>query len=243
MAVSVFKNAKSYLHGYDISGDLNEMELAYSAAMLDDTTFGDDTESNKAGLKKVTVMQKGFWQSDGTDAVDDIIWDNFAVADKPLTLCPTDGTAGEPAYSVKAVLGTYTIGGKVGDLLPFTVNANGNLLVKGTVIENGVIDATEAGTGIQLGEVAEGQKLYAIMHVTAVSGTNPTLDVIIESDDNALFSSATTRVTFTQMDAIGSQWATPVSGAIADDDYWRASFTVGGTDDPEFTVVIVLAIQ
>jgi len=51
---------------------------------------------------------------------------------------------------------------------------------------------------------------------------------------------ATERVTFSQLADIGSEWATPVSGAITDD-WWRIDWTIAGAD-PSFTILAALAI-
>ena len=74
------------------------------------------------------------------------------------------------------------------------------------------------------------------MHATTSS---PTLDVIIESDDNGSFSSATTRITHTQATAATSEFLS-VAGAVTDD-YWRASWTFGGTGTITFAVIIGIA--
>lgn len=86
-----------------------------------------------------------------------------------------------------------------------------------------------------------GKYLYAAMHVVAVSGTDPTLDMIIRSDEAANMVSPTTRFTFTQKTAIGAQWKTPISADIIDT-YFQASFEIGGTNSPTFTIAIVLAM-
>jgi len=64
---------------------------------------------------------------------------------------------------------------------------------------------------------------------------------VVQSDDAQAFLSPTDRITFAQATAIGAQWATPVSGAITDD-WWRLSYTIGGTN-PSFMVIVVVGIQ
>jgi hypothetical protein len=44
------------------------------------------------------------------------------------------------------------------------------------------------------------------------------------------------------MTALGSQFATRVAGPITDD-WWRASFTVGGSATPTFTLALVMGIR
>lgn len=86
-----------------------------------------------------------------------------------------------------------------------------------------------------------GRYIYAAMHITAVSGTSPTLDMIIRSDDNADMSSPTTKITFAQKSAIGATWGTRITADIPDT-YFQASYTIGGSD-PSFTVAVNVAIQ
>ncbi len=86
-----------------------------------------------------------------------------------------------------------------------------------------------------------GKYLYAAMHITAVSGTSPTLDMIIRSDSAANMASPTTVITFAQKSVIGATWATPVTADIPDS-YFQASFIIGGSATPTFTVVVSLAM-
>lgn len=87
-----------------------------------------------------------------------------------------------------------------------------------------------------------GKYLYAAMHVVAVSGTDPTLDMIIRSAEAVEMGGPTTRFEFAQKSAIGSQWQTAISADIIDT-YFQASFTIGGTGaDLSFTVAVILAM-
>lgn len=227
--------------GFNLSGDLNQLALNYGADMLDVTTFADTAKRRIAGLFDVSADLQGFYQA-GTnpDLVDKILWDKLALQDEIITICPTTGAAGEVAYFTKVIEATYTPGGSVGEAFPFSVEAQGSeRLIRGIVAETGAKTATGNGTARNLGAVASGKKLYAAMHVLAVSGTTPTLDVTIESDDASDFLSPVTRITFAQTTAIGAQWK-EVAGAITDI-WYRPVLTIGGTT-PSFTVVILLAI-
>jgi hypothetical protein len=65
--------------------------------------------------------------------------------------------------------------------------------------------------------------------------------VLVQSDDNASFTSATTRISFTaETDATAHyQWGS-VAGAITDD-YWRITYTVSGTG-PSFNFAVAAGI-
>ena len=240
MPTLILKDCKLYLGGHDLSGDMNNMGIDYGAELQDDTTMGDDTRSNKSGLKTVGAAHEGFWQADDV-LVSDTLWERFAIENEVMTVAPETGAVAETAYSFHSVLAEYSPGGSVGDMLAFTVNASGTgTLYKGTIVEASEKLITGSGTARELGAVAAGQKVYASLHVLAVSGTNPTLDVVIQSDDAELFGDSTARITFAQMNAIGGQLLA-ADGAVTDE-WWRAVWTVGGTDDPAFTILVVVGI-
>jgi len=242
MGKYVLRNCKLYLGGYNLSADLNQLGLEYSAQEIDKTVFGSGSVQRIAGLLDFKFNHRGFFEA-GSDQVDEIIWNKFAVADEIMTVCPTDGVAGEKAFSLKNIAANYAPGAAVGELFAFDLSGSGSgsKLIRGIIMETGARTTTGAGIVRQLGTVAEGKKVYAVMHVLAVSGTTPTLDMVIQSDDAEGFASPTDRITFSQASDVGAQWATPVSGEITDT-WWRASWTIGGTD-PSFTVIVIIAIQ
>lgn len=243
MGIFVHKAGKVYLAGYNISGDLNQMELTTEKDAKDLTVFGNNTAHTAPGLAKHAYSHQGLWQADASDfKIDDVLNAKFAALDEIMSICPTGGAAGEVAYSMKTLEASYAPAGKIGEIFAFSVTGKGTSdLLRATVMENGAKTTTAAGTARQLGAVAAGKSLYAVMHVIAVSGTNPTLDMIVASDNAEGFASGLTRATFAQATAIGAQWVATV-GPITDD-WWRPSWTVGGTGTPSFTVVVLLAIQ
>lgn len=243
MALFVLKNSKIYVGGYDISGDLNKANISYKAEDKDITTFGSLAKRRKCGLTETDLKVSGFYQVDAENfKIDDILMSKFNAVDEVVTVFPQTGAVGEVGYSTKVMMAEYAPDGQVGDVFAFDMSAKSNdILTKITCMESGNKSVTGAGTGKQLGAVGANQKLYAVLHVLSVSGTNPTLNVKIISDDNASFTSATDRITFNKMTEIGAQWAVPLNGLITDD-YWKVDFTIGGTN-PVFNVVVGLAIQ
>lgn len=242
MAEFVHQNAKLWLAGYDLSGDMNSIALEYGVEPQDNTTFGDDTRSALGGLKTTRVALSGLWNG-GTDEVDDVMFARIATQKEVLSVGVEAGADGEAAYSFESKIANYNPGGTVGEILKFDVTAmaTGGPLVRGTIMHNAVRTATANGTARQLGAVAEGEKLYASLHVIAASGSSPTLDVIVESDDDTGFASGLTKITFAQATAIGAQWGTPVAGEITDD-WWRVGYTIAG-GSPSFTFIVIIGIQ
>lgn len=77
--------------------------------------------------------------------------------------------------------------------------------------------------------------MYVALHVLSVSGTTPSLTVIVQSDDNVGFTTPTIRISFTAATEVGAQWGS-VAGALTDD-YWRISYTISGTN-PVFAFAV-----
>jgi len=137
----------------------------------------------------------------------------------------------------------YNINGVVGQLLPFSWQAKGSSTpaVPGKIFGIGSKPSSANGTSNQLGVLAAGETMHMALHVLAVSGTSPTLDLIITSDTATGFPSATTRKTFSQKTAVGSDYLT-LAGPIATDSWWRAQWTIGGSSTPTFDFVVSVGI-
>lgn len=234
---------KLIVDGWDLSGHVSGMDFGASVEMQDDTVFGDAFRSNAPGLEDFAIQHEGVWSA-GAGLPDTVFAANKGLRDVLATLAPVDGDEGEVCYFMRTTQGIYSLGGSVGDLLRFSVSlsASGGIgAVRGTVMANATLNATDAGTAFEMGAVGASAKLYAGLHVLSASGTAPTLDVVVESDDAEAFLDPVTRITFGQKTAIGSEWATPVGGALTDD-WWRVSWTLGGTA-PSFDAVVVVGIQ
>lgn len=240
----IAKNRKLYVGGYDLSGHLQGMEFGTSVEMQDDTVFGLNSRSSASGLDGFTIQHEGVWAA-GAGLPDTIFNEHKGLTGLLSTVAPVDANEGSIAYFMRTSQGSYTTGGAVGDLLRFSVSLGTSLgtgAVRGMFMANRTITANGSGTARQLGAVGASGSLYAGLHVLSASGSSPTLNVTVQSDNASGFPSPETRLTFAQATGRSSQWATPVGGAIADD-WWRVSWVIGGTDSPSFDAVVVIGIQ
>lgn len=223
MASLKFTDCKVYLHGYDLSGQLNQASLDYACEALDETTFGATTRTHKGGLIAANAAVAGLWDASSTSAPDPVIQARIGTADLPTTLVPQGATIGNVAYLFRTLGAKYALGAPVGDLLKFSLDlpgTGGQPLVRGMLLESRSASGNYSGTAVQLGAVGATQHFYAALHVFSGSG-NFTIE--IQSDDNSGFSSPTTRFTFAQVatgTAVSSEWATRVAGSITDT-WWR----------------------
>ena len=240
MAKITLKNCQIYLGGYDLTSDSNMASLDAGKDEVENTTFGSTTRTYQAdALRTVGAAAEGYANYGGSEAG---IFSMLA-SQIPASFIPQGGTEGNVAYFFNSNTGSFSpLGGSVGDMAPYTLDLTAaNRLVRGNLLAK-VANATSTGatTGQQLGAVTATQKVYAALHVFNLAGTAPTLDVVIQSDDNSGFTSAAGQITFAQITgdgSVGYEYAT-TAGAITDD-YWRVSYTLGGVvTDCDFAVVI-----
>jgi hypothetical protein len=244
MSKFVLTDCRIYTGGADLSTRSNKASLTAEYEEKDTTAFagGGYTEC-LGGLASTKFMGEGQWEAGNAGMVDDVSWSGLGGLG-PLTVCPDGADVGDLAWLTYAMRGSYTLGESVGEVAPWSANLAGSWpLARGAIAHppGTARTATGDGTAVELGAVTSGQYLYAGLHVLSASGTTPTIDVVIESDVDALFNgSETSRVTFTQATDRGGQ-IQRVAGAITDT-FWRATWTISGTT-PSFLFVVSLGIK
>jgi hypothetical protein len=242
MASFMLQDVTTWVAGYDFTTDLNQVSLSTSVDDLDATTFGGGGfRARRGGLRSIEASYSGFWQSATTDAVDPQAFTQLGTIDQAVTISYDDAEA-STAYMFQGGKFSYSLGGQIGEILPFDLDMMGSHgasgLVRGQITKaKGTVSATGAsGTGVNLGNVATGQYLYATFHVFGTPGT--TITAVIQSDDNAGFSSATNRITFGPITTAGGTWGTRVAGPLTETHYRLNVTAITGT----FTVAAAIGI-
>jgi hypothetical protein len=243
MGVFALTNATIYGDGYDFTGDTNKIVLKADVDVLESTVFvtgtGPGYKTRVGGLRSAELAQDGFWQSATLLAPDPQIFPNLTTVDRVWTVSP-DGQVGSVAYLAQLGQFTYEAFGAVGQLTPFTVDAMGTNaagMVRGQVAKaKAAVSATGAlGSGQQLGAVGATQYLYGALHIFS-AGT--TITVVVESDDNSGFTSATTVQTIGPLTTAGGTWVTRTAGALTDNWFRYRITAITGS----FTVAASLAV-
>jgi len=233
----VLMDADIYLGSADLSGYSNKVELTAPIDPLEYTTFGSGGwKARVGGLADMTGSIEGFWQAGDLSQPDDLFFASLGTNQIPATFVPTlGGTVGDLAYLTKCLEARYDPSGQVGQLFAFAVDLQGNAPVaRGRIMQPMPTPrtATGTGTGQQIGAVLATQRMYANLHVTAVSGTTPSMTVKVQSSVDNTFSAPTDRIVFTAATGVTSQ-AGSVIGAITDQ-WWRCIWTITGST-PSFT--------
>lgn len=237
-------NSRLYWDRYDLSGDIREGSFEVGTEAQDKTAWGDSTRIMRAGLDTVSISAGGFAQHDSAGpAVDNVLGTAVGVKNSVIAMGSNVSAEGDILYVAEGLLASYTPfgGGSVGDLSGFalTAGASGRWFRGKLLADKASRASSSATTGLELGTIAASKNMHASLHVFAVSGTDPTLDVLVQSDDNSGFTSASTRMTFAQATAAGVQVLGPTAGPGGSDDYWRVSWTIGGTDTPTFMFAVI----
>jgi hypothetical protein len=117
---------------------------------------------------------------------------------------------------------------------------DGTTLVRGQVADNAVRTTTGTTSVLTLTAPTATTRVYACIHVLAVSGTTPSLTVTLQGDNAIGFPSPLTVATGSAITAAGSQWiAGPVGVNV--DSFFRLSYVISGTS-PSFTVVASIGV-
>ncbi len=234
----ILTNAGLWIAGYDLQSNLNAIAISAEAQAEDVTTFGDPNRTYAVGVKRALYSGAGLLDAPAEAELQT----DWGLSNLALTIAKAT-TINSVAFVGKVLLGQLQQSRSVN--APWTFSLNGEMcdrgFGRGRVMENqAAVTATGTGTGRQLRAISSGFKAFATLHVLSVSGTTPSLTVILESDDNSGFTSPATRATFTAATLVGGQH-TSVDGPITDD-YWRFKWTVSGTT-PSFAFVCALGFE
>ena len=222
----------------DLSGNANSMSFDAPYETTDTTSFADLVRKREALLH-----DSSFEIGIQADAAEQPRADLESLQSDPDGLwswIESNASMAEQDYGlfVQALQTNLQRVAQMDGILTLNVSGDGNghLIVGQVMQEDETLSATGQSTGFQFGALSAGETLRAAMFVlTATAGT---LDMTIESDDNSGFTSATTRMTFSQFSAVGTEQQT-VAGAITDD-WWRVNYTIA---TGPFVAVVLMGKQ
>jgi len=244
VAKLVFTNVRAFLSGTDFTGVSNKFGFETKYEDKDTTNYGSGGVHERiAGLVDTQVAGAGFWEAGTIANVDDELATNKTTIE-PFTIAPTGTAFGAVTYLSQILWLDRKLFGSVGDVAPWELSAGGSWpMVRGAVANSPgtPITVTGNGSGVQLGAVAAGQRLYATLHVLSISGTGgPTLTVKIQSGTTSGFPAPVDQLTFSAATTVSGQILRTTGSAITDT-WYRAAFTVAGSS-PSFLATIGFGI-
>lgn len=240
----VLVDCRLYMDGADLTGYSNSVKLEAKANDLDSTTF--QTSSNvwhqrAGGLISGVLNADGFFQAGDLSQPDDEIWASLGLSTTAVSAIPTGGNVGDIAYVMKALNCKYQPGGKVGELLGWSVESDTNgPMPRGKVMhpQGTARTVTGNGTAVQLGAVSASQRIYCNLH--ALGFTDGSMTVKLQSNVDNTFGAPTDRITFNAVTGLGGQ-ASSLLGPVTDT-WWRATWTITGGVTHSFLFAVTAGI-
>lgn len=221
--------ARVLVNERSFSAKLSGVTLGHERAVGDTTTFADAGAKFVPGLAGGALTLNGFFEAGA--AVHGELNSSVGVDNGLLVTAAPDGLAvGKPAFIAVGDMTDYDVSASVSDPVSFSVESQPDDGVDWGVSLHDLVarTATADGTSVD-GTAATTGGGVASLHVTAASGSLPTLTVDIQdSADDVTFVDI---LTFTQATAATSERKT-VSGTVRR--FVRAQWTIGGTT-PSFT--------
>lgn len=228
MATQSLDNCQIYFNDVDMTGYTNQATLTQSSKELDVSTFASDGWTELiGGPRKGTFTLGGPW---GFADPDDELWTNLTTTQTtPGLAVSSGGAAGDTAYMMSPVGLDRETGGAYGEAASWTFT--GGVAQSGYGgLENGMhrgvlslVKQTVTGpvNGSALNQTTLGVLDTITMLVNVITDNGTSLDVILESDDNAGFTSPTTRAT-ASVTGVGAYWAATAGLIVGADRYFRA---------------------
>lgn len=240
--MAILDDVEILLGEFRITTDLHSCNLSFGSESQPNTRFGDTARLSQAGLATGAFSADGFFVAGASpDLIHQILQAKLNTDDIPLTIAAAGDAEGAACYFLEASLLGYTpISGAVGDAhnISLSCENSGDHMVPNGRIEKGLgsTTATFQSTGSQLGAVTASDALFGVLHVIDATGT---LDIDIESDDNAGFTSATVQKSFTQATGITSEFV--IDAAAVTDTWWRINATLASS--PDFSMICAIGIR
>ncbi|MGI5288029.1 hypothetical protein ACQEVF_32455 [Nonomuraea polychroma] len=219
-----------------LSGRINGWTVAGERTLGETTTLLDDGAKFVPGLRSGSLTINGLFDG-ATGDIDDEIQSSDGALDGLLASVMPDGfTIGKPAFIATTNLSSYAIESSVSDTVSLTVEATPNDGVDHGRVVHGHTAETATGNSASVDNaVSSTNGGVASVHVTAASGTTPSLTVKVQhSVDNSVWVDL---ITFAAATTATSERKT-VSGTV--NRYVRETHTITGTT-PSFTYAAAFA--
>lgn len=240
MAEQIASDEWMALDEYDISGNIGDFGFERMAALEAFVTFPDAAvvspvgtiyERNLGGTESAKVAPSGF-----LDMGVSYLGLKAAFEGSPIITKGEGRALGSDVTMFVGRAGVFSYGGPIGKVIPISgqISSDGRV-TPGTLYEFGAKTTTTDGTSRTTVAVTAGKVRVLHIHVVAISGTAPTLDVIFETSALGDYTDAVTRHTFTQFTGAYLK-ERAVKTDLVSDLNGRFSWTIGGTDSPSFLV-------
>ena len=230
---------------FDLSCFFNNVDMSREADTPEVTTFCDDFRAYITGFRGATLSFSGFYDPTTTTGSDEILANSIGATNASIVSYAPNGFAvGEPIYLFRTHSTGYSVSQPVDGVVSITADMNATgTLVRGFSLHQLAAETTTAnGTSVD-GTASTTTGWTAHLHVTAVSGGTPTLDVDVADSANDTTFATVTGASFTQVTTSpSSERLTSSTSTATVRRYVRAEWTISGST-PSYTFTVTFARQ
>ena len=229
------KDAVVILDNTNLSNTLTDAALSLTADVAETSTFSSSSKTFVSGLKDGTATLSGYFTTSSPDANAEYLA-QLGGSGAAFSIAPIGYTRGDAVSFGTTIATSYDRSADVGGIVSVAIafQFDGDAFNGKSMVAPAAFTSTSTQTSVDFGAAGTNGG-GAVLHVTAASGTSPTLDAKIQtSSDNSSFSDY---ITFTQATGVTSELKTSASAPAR---YARAVLTIGGTN-PSFTVAVGFA--
>lgn len=230
--------ARVWLDGKQAACSLNEINMTAELDEAEVTTLCSTIKDYIPGLAEVTIECEGLFDIDTASPATTLdAWLDARFGQVfPVTFAPEGGgDVGDPAYMLNGFLQEYSIEATVDEAVSTEMTFRcASSLARGYVLHTDSAPVTASGdggntpsSGVLDNGIATTNGGIGVLHVSAVSGTTPTLVVKIQHSVDGL-TAWTDLATFSSQNSVNGEYLTVAAGTTVNR-YLRALWTVGGT--------------
>lgn len=220
----VVKLSRAFIDELEVSGEVAQMTAEQMIEILEYRVWNEVAVRRESGLLSGKASLEGvFNQAAAFDRLDNLHAKGGAVVGVSGYIRSATGAVavGDFALLASAIISVPTMSFPQGDLARWGADFDTRgRLVAGKVLAIGQKTADGNEAGVQLGQIASGKKLVALLHAPITAAG--TLVVTIQSDDNSGFTTPTTRLTFATLATTPTWQLLTLDGPITDD-WWRVN--------------------
>ncbi len=234
------KSAGLLVDEFDFSGVSNSMDLSFTEAPVDVTAFADTDMTYIQGKPGFTFDVNGLWSTSSPN-YDGEMFTDLTATGRRVGVYPGGLSDGIVGYEGATVISTSPRISNIGEVIACNVTWQGESApFRSTLLRYATDSSSANGTQYTLGTIAATNTIIGVLRLTEIGGSgNNTLDVKIQSDTSG-FSSATDRLTFTQLNqGSGATMETQTAtGPAGSDNIWRVVVTIGGAGSRSFSLSV-----
>ena len=239
MARITAKSAGLLVDEFDFSGVANSMDLTFAETPAEVTAFADTDLTYIQGKPTFNFNVNGLW-STASPNYDGEMFTDLTASARRVGIYPSGISDGNFGYEGATLISASPRVSTIGDSIACNVTWQGaSAPFRSTILRSATDSSSANGTQYTLGTIANTNTIIGILRLIEIGGSgNNTLDVKIQSDTSG-FSSATDRLTFTQLNqGSGATFETQTAtGPAGSDNIWRAVITVGGAGSRAFKLM------